>query len=617
MKELIINGVTVDLDENTRLDIQYVSFLFSDISNISSSRSWTVSLPKTSKNLSLIEYSNTSDYSGSFPYDFSVVNYYQDGINIIKSGKAILTSSKGKRIEFVFTFGTLFEIIKLLKEKKLTELTELSTDFLRWNRSINLNDTATRVKWCNFYSFTNEDRSWTPGSHVDIPYSVLHPSVPLYYLLEKIEETFGITINYNTLNPDISDIYLPLKNKDGISTNAEYAVANEAQRDSTVISTDGIVRFTVVQFMDMFVLVDSYKIKKLEGIKDVSINFDSTIYSSSNNANVRIIIVDKSGVERIHAYYQENADTYTINTTINLLDTDDYFFIKSDLFTQIATASYIYFVPTIKYSYYKSTTNANYGFFPIIPNLPDITCADLLMECCKLTGLFPYIDEDSPTELSFYSVDKLYTNVVTPRKFKNWSHLLVKNTDTLSELSDVEFKFGSYAQKNTLAYKPNETNLLNTSSFLTVDNKTLEDEYKLVELKFAAGKRFSNSDQTIDYPLYDIKIQDGVLVKNAKNQSNDVIAKVVNVNSINYLKFTDDLLFSNIKTTDNYVSYQKIIERPRYLKEKFNLKAYDILKLDLREPIYLNQYGKYYAIMKLQYRDNDFSECELLEIKNI
>ena len=48
-----------------------------------------------------------------------------------------------------------------------------------------------------------------------------------------------------------------------------------------------------------------------------------------------------------------------------------------------------------------------------------------------------------------------------------------------------------------------------------------------------------------------------------------------------------------------------------------HLKPEDIAGLTLDIPIYLHQYGKYYAIMVLQYKEDEFSECELLEIKNI
>ncbi|HAT77126.1 MAG TPA: hypothetical protein DCS19_09860, partial [Flavobacterium sp.] len=169
------------------------------------------------------------------------------------------------------------------------------------------------------------------------------------------------------------------------------------------------------------------------------------------------------------------------------------------------------------------------------------------------------------------------------------------------------------AKKNTLKYKADETNLLDTSSFLEVQNDNLELESKLVELLFAAGKRFSTSDKTIDYPLYDISIASGnVLIRNPKSPNNDVIANYI-------MQFPDELLWNGatgLKAT-YYTGYQSLLTKPRYLREKFYLKPEDIAGLTLDIPIYLQQYGKYYAIIVLQYKEDEFSECELLEIKNI
>jgi hypothetical protein len=116
--------------------------------------------------------------------------------------------------------------------------------------------------------------------------------------------------------------------------------------------------------------------------------------------------------------------------------------------------------------------------------------------------------------------------------------------------------------------------------------------------------------------LYDIKIQSGVLIRNPKSQSNDVIAEIVNVSGVNYLKFTNNLLWSNLKAA-NYSGYQSLIQSPRYLREKFYLKPEDVADVSLEIPISLAQYGKYYAVMQIQYKEDEISECELLELKNI
>ena len=180
-KELFINNTLVELDDKTSIDLQYKSFLFVGISTLSSPRSWTVSLPPSLRNLALINGVSSGDGASDFPYTSYTVDYYQDSFRIIDGGKAIFNGYKNGRIEFVFTFGKAFEAIKLMTEKKLTELTEGAGDFLEWNRSLNFNTMDDVLSnpdcfgWVNWYNFTNNDRTYT--THADIPFSVTHPTV--------------------------------------------------------------------------------------------------------------------------------------------------------------------------------------------------------------------------------------------------------------------------------------------------------------------------------------------------------------------------------------------------------------------------------------------------------
>lgn len=615
MKELIINGVTVEMDEKTKMDLQFVSFLFTSINSISAPRSWTVSLPKSSINMGLIEGASSGDYSGDFPYNNYVVDYYNKGYRLINTGKGILTKI-GSRIEFVFTFGKAFEKIKLMSETKLTELEETNVDFLAWNRSISLVDITAGFGWVNFYSFTNEDRTLT-GSNADIPYSVLHPTVKFLYIMNKIQSFFGVTlVGLSTL---IGGCSFPLRELEGVS---EIKINTSSTANSNIagITPNVTFRYSTLNYFSL--LSNAFFTKNVYESEIVIENMDFSIFITPDSpqvATVKLCAIDFSGNVTV---IRELDKTFVSGTTYHHTLTDYSFVVeksyKSFYFAVSGFSSGGAGAPTLSFDgHYRTAVyvpQTSGGFYPIIPNLPDMTCADFLFQAMQLAGVFPEVSDETPDEINFYSADVLFDNIDIA---KDWTNKLVKSTKRMSELSDVEFKFGSYAKKNTLAYKKDETNLLVTDDYLVVENANLEDESKLVDLKFAAGKRFSVSENTIDYPLYDIKIESGTLIRNPKSQSNDVLGKIVNISGINYLQFTDDLLWSNIKLTDNYAAQQTLLNKPRYIKENFYLKPEDVYNFSTKIPIYLQQYGKYYAVMKLQYRESEFSECELLELKNV
>ncbi|HAT81023.1 MAG TPA: hypothetical protein DCS17_06430, partial [Flavobacterium sp.] len=215
MKELYINSKLVEIDSKTRLDLQFKSFLFSGISELTAPRSWTVSLPKSSNNLALIEGVSSGDSASEFPYNNYVVDYYSNGYKVINEGKGVLIKITD-RIEFVFTFGKAYEVMKLMSEKKLTELTEVSTDFVHWNRSM-ISSAVNGFYWYNWYSFTNEDKTWVTANP-DLPMATLHPVVLFSYIVTKIQSEFGVTLTGLISDPFALPLAFPLRKFDGIST---------------------------------------------------------------------------------------------------------------------------------------------------------------------------------------------------------------------------------------------------------------------------------------------------------------------------------------------------------------------------------------------------------------
>lgn len=632
-KELFINGLKVELDDSTKMDLQFKSFLFSTISTVQGNRTWTVSLPKSSTNLKAIENIQSSDSDSIFPYRKYSVTYYENGFRLINNGNAVLIRISD-RIEFCFTFGLILDQIKLLGTKKLTELTELSTEYLTWNRYIKYNDISSGFGWCNWFDFTNEDRSYNPiTGNPDIPSQVTHPTVMFWWILTKIATEFSLNldslINYFNYSTGATGYYIgsPLKSKNGISAINVLKSCSASEQHM-----DDITRMDFhTSSLTYFVLDSAIYFTKI--YKGVSMNIANMNYSQFitpdhiSDVEIQICTKDSSNNEIVIKTLDKTPSTgltnhYTLTNYSFILDKefDSFYFKLSGYSSGGVGAQTLTFDCSCNSAIYSPIIDllhvfpgyVGIGFFPIIPNLTDMTCADFILQCSQIAGVFPQNENDNPSIIDFYSAQTIYDNIPNA---VDWSDKLIKKKDRLSELEDVVFTVGSYAKKNTLTYKNGDVSTQLVGS-INVDNDNLEDEAKLVELKFAAGKRFSDLDNTIDYPLYDIKITDGVLTTTEKNQSDDIIARVMNIGGINKLFWTSNLQFAGIVLSDNYASYQKIVEKPRYLKENFYLKPQDIQGIDLKIPIYLKQYGKYYAIMNLNYSELT-SVCELLEVKNI
>ena len=611
MKELYINIQLVDFDGD--LPLQYKSFLFSGIANVQQNRSWTVELPQTARNKAVIQQSHVSDYSGTFPYRTYTVDYWDNGYQIIKAGKAIMTAP----FKFVFTWGNIYDILKSMSEKKLTELTEDEFDVLSWNKDdIRFQFTGDNFGWALWYHYTNEDRSFPPNSpkNENNPYYIIHPAVSLKWLISKIADEFSIDLDELYDQTILSDLVIPLRRKDGISS-----MPIESTLDWEVIDVVSLkLKFTEVT-QGIFSTVDNgwFDVPdaiycNVDSIENLRFNFRSTFNVVCTVGTPTLTIYKNDNVLHTITGTLVSGKTFVFNfdAACNIDNPNDSFEFKLSANTTLSTTP-IWIYQDIH------EDSCNYpGKFFIVPNLPDMTCADFLFNCMALAGVFPYVEDDDATVLLFPDAGVLINNISNA---KDWSNKLVKTSENASELEDAEFTIDGYAKKNYLKYKEDDKNTLDTSGYMEVDNDCIEPEKDLVKLTFAAGKRFSASDYTIDYPLYDIsKTTEGIgMLRKEISQSNDVIAKVERISGVDYLKFPDSLKFSSIAAGTNYAAYQNLLQYPRVLKERVILSAKDISELDLRIPICLQQYGKYYAILELQAKVDEESEIKLLEIKNI
>lgn len=623
----------MDLDDSVQMTFQFKSFLFSKMQEYEAPRTWTVSIPATARNRAVIEQSQSADSTSNFPYTAYPVTYIDTNETIIDNGTAYMTGYSGGRINFVFVIGKTLGVLRDLSEVKLTDMSQRDEDIFNWDSASSYNDMTAGFGLVNWFNYTNEDRSYTT-SHADMPMAVSHPVVTFEWLLNRIAYEFGITLSDLAEFPTpetamFENIGYICKTKNGLISQyiaesiaitpfvftgdpletSEDAPFIIAANDYVQIIPDTVGTFTSYYFYPKSNFTDSF---------DLSINL---LIRTSQRLVVRVKNFTGEPDEIINIPYTDIGGTYNYSYNVSDfrigINPSRYVSIKfgdssiavgyqwfDPLFTSVCSVSF-----TSKNAFYGGLET---GLFPIIPNLPDLTCAEFINQCCMLTGLFPYVDTDTPTVVNFYSVKTLYDNIPNAQ---NWSRYLLKSTEAMAEAEDMEFIIDGYSQVNRMQYKDDELNTLDTSGQLTVSNQNIPTDGELFTLAFAAGRRASVNNQIVDYPLYDIKIEAGQLIRNAKNQSLDIIGKIVSVGGVNTLQFTDDLLLSAIDGTTNYTYYQQLIEKPRIIREKFKITGAVLAGVDVRIPIYLEQYGQYYAILEAQITDTYEADVTLLEIK--
>ena len=84
-ERLYVDNELVDIDELTKITLNFKSNLFRDVSRLTSNNTYTIKLPKTVRNQKILKHTDLVQSSSSFPYTMHKVRYFRNGIEVILS----------------------------------------------------------------------------------------------------------------------------------------------------------------------------------------------------------------------------------------------------------------------------------------------------------------------------------------------------------------------------------------------------------------------------------------------------------------------------------------------------------------------------------------------------
>lgn len=213
----------------------------------------------------------------------------------------------------------------------------------------------------------------------------------------------------------------------------------------------------------------------------------------------------------------------------------------------------------------------------------------------SMLGMFAVPVSDN--KIKFVSFDTLLDNKSIAN---DWSDKLLLSSGFHTP-GEITYTLDNFARKNWFRYKEDDTVVGDYDGMLTVDNDTLESELEMVELPFAA----SDTNGLVTIPLYSYD-SDGKLVMNSVEPR---ILYRTGVDSVSFKDISWDNLLSKY-----YSSYQDIVRNPKVIVETVRLNAVELKLLDLTIPVYLSQYGSYFAVISVKTMDYDWCEVKLLKI---
>lgn len=582
-EELYIKGESVDLGDS-EITLNFKSNLLGGISKITASNSYTITLPRTNKNIRLLDFPDVAGHESYMMRDYFNAEYYRNGVKLFDA-KAVLISCSEDGFDVALTWGMSEKFIQLMNDDK--SIQEFADMALPWNSSTTYDNGLVDGQLSHGYIRHNA------GIDVDSNRDkiFIHPSVNCMRLLEEIASYYGLTMDWGSYKQYIELLYLPLISQKANPKYNYYFAEIKLEYPGTPN--------TVVKYVQTNMTLGIYNhVMGLTIHLNGSGNYriESNV-KTKNSANPIYLLIDKDN-NNIYS----SAFTYDGNYMYSF--NKEYLTEEKDLYLHIDFQSQI----DESYNNYIKITDIElndeaqyYTYYPIGSNLPDISVVDFIKQICWLFGLFAI---KSDTGVSFISVNKIIDN---KNKAVDWSKKLVPTGWTAKETS---YTFGDFAQKNYFRYEENE-NAKSADGYMVVQNKTLDYEKDLVKLPYTAGG--DNGDmRAVPYFKWS---DDGTIVE-LVDCGDRIMQLVISFDSQGKedarLDFSD-LKFQNRVSRFGLSSYQDLIKSPFVIKDTFRLTEIDLKNLDYTIPVYIERYAAFFAIISIK-SQGDYSECELLKL---
>lgn len=597
--ELYINGDKVDVGD-TDISLNYKSNLLTDISKIVSNNSYTIKLPKTAKNLALIECAHLPSSTTKLPYLKHVGNVSRNGIIIVKDANVVLLSVS-EYIETALSWGNVTNFAEIVSsDKKLTDLeygTEEGTDWVVWN---NKGSNSAQFPLINYGFNSGDSNVW------------YHPAITVKWILEKIQEESGVTFNFPSDKKTFIDkMIVPLLTRND-SQKINDAFPSSLQMVGYVIveSTFSYLKLNYIgdstqQYASVGGpygdrLYTKYPITlKVKGTIEMLVQYNSGMDVNNQYLNLRVSQSDSSGnISSVSTIERKNYAAYIEAPNVRLLfNFDDLVSIESDEFMHftikaIATGASSSVLSLTVYDRNEISFGEK---FPLVPNLPDIKQIDFIKAVASMVGLFALPDGENG--IKFIPFDNLSAN---KSKAVDWTNRVIMAYDSVTP-RNLQYTLDNIAQNNWFRYKEDDNVMGNYDGNIHVDDATIEYERDAITLPFSAC---STKGGVAYIPLYSYN-EEGELEYNKTNPR------------ILLLDGTKGI-FKGLEWTtliaNNYQTYKGLINNAKVVTEYIRLNSIELRDLEMDIPVYLAQYGCYLAIIEITTKENDICECKLLKL---
>ena len=600
--ELYINGELADMNKSG-VNLTYKSNLLADLNKIVGNYSQSIKLPKTAHNMRLIGGAVLPSSTSQFPYIIHGGRLVRDGVVIVDNANVVLLSVSDD-IEVSLVWGSISELQEL----------------------VNSEATLADLGWDDNSDYVN--LSYVLGT-IDVPYihwgiditptttlASCHPVISFKNkIVPMIEEKSGVTFSFpnsiytlaipltsqNVHEKNQSDAQVTLLVDNFFQENAFFNVIVDEIKNSYYHTTAEPILGNIVNIVA--------KTKNLKIVVDYEIYCSVTSYNSADYLKEHLTC-SIMGYEVLPVLVEPN-QFVDYGYYVRFSGTTEEIELKAETEVKFASISQSSIIGILGQEY--AGFNATFTLYPKIEdlrqgvnyyysvNMPEVRITDLIKTYMRIHGCYIRTEDK---KVIFENYSKIYENIASA---VDWSDKLI-TTSTVP--SNMEFTVPEIAQVNYFRYKEDDKTTGDYDSFIAVNDQTLDKSKDLFNSAFSAtdenGEPSALTNSLIPIYSYDDK---------GEVKYKDVKPRII---SLRYNKRVWIGTFYGLDwaTLINryYDSYKRMITNAKIISETIRLTPIELKNLDMYTPIYLRQYGAYFAVLEIKTKDNNNNEIKLLKL---
>lgn len=674
--QLYIDGQLVDIDDNTKITLNITSNLFRDVSKIQCNVTYTIKLPKTVRNQRILGHSDMVKGGDTYPYRLHSARYLRNGVEIIKNGSAALLSTTDNSFEVSIVWG-LFPAFSKLLANGLT-LNQLESDAkILYEDSVNIAEWATALSDGYFYAGLDVwvhndtvDYSWRNSRNIEnvdggrrtssgressgsgsrggyignsrigtAKVAYLHPSVKVSWLLGLIKSQTGVEFRWTGEAKEFIDtLIIPLiqKKANAMTYEGSFAANLKAQNGA------GFVTVNVTTGMNVFKESAGTEGQMLTVLANANMVFDISaevsfdvtgIYNNYGKAftheNPYIVMkVQRGGSTTDYLIGDSRGGVLSYDSLVSVG-----FIIREKLTgygaVELMAGDKITFElvgayrNTVLYGGTISTFIADNGdevpsggYFPIAANLPEIKVIDFVKFLMAITGTFP-VQRYADGVVQLIPLSEIWKNI---DQAKDWTRKVIAPNEQNTPMQ-MTFKMSDYAQHNYYKWKSDEKVKGNYNGDLYIENETLDIEKTIFEFPFAA------TDGN-NVPMYESKngtAGSGTFVSHSSSGSSESTDNAPSHSACEprILRMYEDdngkaqgVFDINMRDviSSKYDDMVRTLQLMKIVKESIRVSDIELLTFDETVPVYLAQYGSYFAVTEIKAEDDGMAEVTMLQL---